>query len=77
VLKLLVDKLEQDKQVVVGEVEEGENNEVGGNSGIAEVSGLGGHEVGHGECGNVGVELGRTWVVVADYNGQKAEMVVN
>ena len=69
----MVDKLEKDKQVVVGEVEEGEHNEE--NNGIAEISGLGGHDVGHEEPDTAGVEHGRTWVVVAGYNGQKAEKV--
>jgi hypothetical protein len=63
----VVDKLEKDKQVAVGEeVEEGEHNEAGCltgvNTGIAEISGLGGHDVGHGESDTAGV-------------GQKDEMV--
>ena len=60
VLKLLVDKLEHDKQVAVVEVEEGGHSGVGcltgENTEIAEISGLGGHEVGHGE--SAGVEHG-------------------
>ena len=75
----VVDRLEKDKQVAVVEVEEGEHNEAGCltgvNTGIAEISGLGGHDVGHEEPDTAGVEHGRTWVVVAGYNGQKAEMV--